>query len=157
MTTRNPSSIPCSAATFFPTNIKWPSRASSSSVAFESCAIGFRGITRKWTGAWAEMSWKATHCGMHKKNLTSLQITGQKTYLIILVDKSARNFLPQNLSENGVLGCCVRRLGFGDFVGHDGVVRGRSRKFYLLFYYLRVTKSFCGPFVNTAESRMTAG
>ena len=42
-------------------NINKSFTCSSESSACESCAIGLRGITRKWVGAWGPMSLKATH------------------------------------------------------------------------------------------------
>ena len=49
-------------ATLAATTIKWPKRASSSSTAADTPVIGFRGITKKWTGADGLTSLNARAC-----------------------------------------------------------------------------------------------
>lgn len=69
ITIRNPFFKFLFCAIFLATRSKWPSRAPSQSSARDSCGIGFRGITRKCTGAWGFTSSNATHW---KKRLNSI-------------------------------------------------------------------------------------
>lgn len=59
ITTRYPSSSPCSFATRRATMSRWPNKASSSSSARLNCVIGFFGMTRKCTGACGDKSLNA--------------------------------------------------------------------------------------------------